>query len=386
MPRYGGSRRKKRRTHKDVDPEEFKQAPRSFIFRQGQVSVAIHQLVHDLRMLMEPFTASSLKESKKNRLKDFVQVAGPLGVSHFVTIHHNDLGPTMRFLRVPRGPTLTFRISQFSLMKDIVAMQRRPHSPGIEYKQPPLVVLNGFGTDESDGDGAIVRKIAAAMFQNMFPAINVNQLQLKDCRRIALFNFREGESEENGEKQFEVDVRHYLIRASPVGLTKTVKRIIKGKISKLGKYDDFGEYVENGAGDITSDSEAEDAGLENRVTLPQNFVGRGNLQNQQSAVRLQELGPRLRLRLLKIEDGMTDGEVLYHYLGKKSKEELEEIEKRRAEAKRLKEERRRLQKQNVELKKKKRSRTEEDGNSSAESDEESANSSSSGDYDSEMDV
>ena len=31
-----------------------------------------------------------------------------------------------------------------------------------------------------------------------------------------------------------------------------------------------------------------------------------------SAIRLVELGPRLTLSLLKIEEGLCDGEVLYH--------------------------------------------------------------------------
>ena len=33
---------------------------------------------------------------------------------------------------------------------------------------------------------------------------------------------------------------------------------------------------------------------------------------QQQAIRLCEIGPRLRLELVKIEEGMCDGKVLYH--------------------------------------------------------------------------
>lgn len=41
--------------------------------------------------LMAPNTATALKESKRNQLKDFVHVAGPLGVTHFLilTATHN---------------------------------------------------------------------------------------------------------------------------------------------------------------------------------------------------------------------------------------------------------------------------------------------------------
>lgn len=41
--------------------------------------------------LMAPNTATSLKESKRNQIKDFLHVAGPLGVTHFMilTATHN---------------------------------------------------------------------------------------------------------------------------------------------------------------------------------------------------------------------------------------------------------------------------------------------------------
>ena len=71
----------------------------------------------------------------------------------------------------------------------------------------------------------------------------------------------------------------------------------------------------SGAGDF-SDSEAEDGGgtasTENQVTLPQSYPGAANSARSRTAVRLRELGPRLRLRLNKIEEGFFGGEVLFH--------------------------------------------------------------------------
>merc|ERR1719183_3446018 len=51
---------------------------------------------------MEPNTASSLKESRKNALKDFVHVAGPLGVSHFMILSAAHHASYMRICNVPR--------------------------------------------------------------------------------------------------------------------------------------------------------------------------------------------------------------------------------------------------------------------------------------------
>lgn len=46
-------------------------------------------------------------------------------------------------------------------------------------------------------------------------------------------------------------------------------------------------------------------------------------------MRLTELGPRLTLQLMKIEEGLLDGEVLYHDLIHKTEEEKLEIQKKR---------------------------------------------------------
>lgn len=49
-----------------------------------------HSLASSVQ-LMAPNTATALKESKKNQIKDFLHVAGPLGVTHFLilTATHN---------------------------------------------------------------------------------------------------------------------------------------------------------------------------------------------------------------------------------------------------------------------------------------------------------
>ena len=48
-----------------------------------------------------------------------------------------------------------------------------------------------------------------------------------------------------------------------------------------------------------------------------------------SAVRLVELGPRIRMHLLKIEEGVAEGEVLYHQFIVKTEEEKKIIRVRR---------------------------------------------------------
>lgn len=250
-------------------------------------------------------------------------MAGPLGVTHFLILSQSDEHVNLRLGRVPRGPTLSFQVDSYMLMKHVHAMQRRPmdttvrqqrHSPcacllyhslqqappvsltpQMSYISPPLVVLNNF----ADCDKHM--KIVSVTFQNMFPAINVATIKLSNCRRIVLLH----RHKESGL----LELRQYGIRAVPVGLSRrcvsvcvcgagsaqyprahtlthwgycwasnSVKRVVRTKIPDLSNLTDISEYVLRpgaAAGASASDSEADDE--TNQVTLPQKVGGRGNV-------------------------------------------------------------------------------------------------------------
>lgn len=56
----------------------------------------------DIRRMMMPNTAVNLKESKRNVLKDFVAVAGPLGVSHFLILSASENASYLKVAKSPR--------------------------------------------------------------------------------------------------------------------------------------------------------------------------------------------------------------------------------------------------------------------------------------------
>ncbi len=87
---------------------------------------------------------------------------------------------------------------------------------------PPLVVLNNFSQSEESQV-----KLMRATFQHMFPTINVKTVRLSECRRVVLFNF----NKEDGS----VEMRHYAIRATPVGISRSVKKVLQSKIPNLGE-------------------------------------------------------------------------------------------------------------------------------------------------------
>jgi ribosome biogenesis protein SSF1/2 len=121
---------------------------------------------------MLPNTAKNLDVKRTNKLKDFLGVAAPLGITHFIVATSSTVGSHLRFMRVPRGPTLTFRLHEYSLVNDVIAVRRRPVTPSnTTYLNPPLMVLNNF-TDTTRKEVALM----AVAFQNMFPVINVGKV------------------------------------------------------------------------------------------------------------------------------------------------------------------------------------------------------------------
>jgi ribosome biogenesis protein SSF1/2 len=67
-------------------------------------------------------------------------VLGPtLEVTHIMAFSLTPKAPTMRIIRLPAGPSLSFRIERYSLMKDVLNSKKRKRSKGLEYLTPPLV-------------------------------------------------------------------------------------------------------------------------------------------------------------------------------------------------------------------------------------------------------
>lgn len=73
---------------------------------------------------MYPYTFINLQESKKNSLKDFLGVAGQFGVSHMMILTQTENSNYIRFLKNPKGPTITCKIDEYALSKDVVAYQQ----------------------------------------------------------------------------------------------------------------------------------------------------------------------------------------------------------------------------------------------------------------------
>ena len=334
--RKGKSVRKNKRVGVEGEEDDLARAPHSFVVHRGKTGKFVQELANDFRQVMEPYTATNIKVRPKNVIKDFVHVAGMLKVSHLAMFTKTSLGPYLKLARFPRGPTLTFRIEDYTLGRDVRASLKRQVTYAKQFANHALLIMNSFNNVEGDRSLQLVE----SMFQNMFPSINPTKVKVNSIRRCVLLNY-------NKDTKM-IDFRHYTIKVVPTGLNKGVKKLVTARVPDLGRMQDMGEFMEKGGG--VSESEGEEE--ESKVTLPQGVAGRGAVGGQQSSVRLVELGPRMRLSLVKIEEGLLEGEVLHHSFLEKSEEEKKEIKERMAKRKKEKEQRKRQQDLNVRKKEK----------------------------------
>ncbi|CAI4364408.1 BFH_collapsed_G0011550.mRNA.1.CDS.1 [Saccharomyces cerevisiae] len=390
-------RRQKKRTHAQITPEQERDIPKSMVIRVGQTSLANHslnQLVKDFRQIMQPHTAVKLKERKSNKLKDFVVMCGPLGVTHLFMFTQSEKtgNVSLKIARTPQGPTVTFQVLDYSLGRDIKKFLKRPKSlNNDDVLNPPLLVLNGFSTskrsDEDDQD-ANVEKVIVSMFQNIFPPLNPARTSLNSIKRIFMIN----KDRETGE----ISMRHYFIDIREVEISRNLKRLYKAKnnlsktVPNLHRKEDISSLIlDHDLGAYTSESEIEDDAIvrvvdnqdvkakhsqtslsqKTHVKMTDNEEHEKGIEEEdvemeepkpsensqptprKKAIKLTELGPRLTLKLVKIEDGICSGKVLHHEFVQKSSEEIKALEKRHAAKMRLKEQRRKEQEENIAKKK-----------------------------------
>uniref|UniRef100_A0A7N6B769 Brix domain-containing protein n=1 Tax=Anabas testudineus TaxID=64144 RepID=A0A7N6B769_ANATE len=331
------NQKKSRAVANHVAEESYGAVPHSFVFHRGQIGKNVAQLILDMRKVLEPYTAESLKVRKKNVLKDFVAIAGPLGVTHFMIFSKTTSNINMIYIyfKVIRSPYLSF---QYCLIKDVVSSLKKHRMHEQQFTHHPLLILNNFGSD-----GMHV-KLMATMFQNMFPSINVHKVSLNNIKRCVLLSYNPASQE--------IDFRHYSLKVVPVGMSRGVKKLMQEKFPNMSKFEDISELLMKGAN--LSESEAEQDGDHNITELPQVYSGRGNMASQQSAVRLTEIGPRMTLQLVKIQEGMGEGNIIYHSIISKTEEEIQEILNRKETQLKEKEDRKKKQELNVARKKQKR--------------------------------
>lgn len=334
-----------------------------------------------------------LQERKSNRLRDYTVMTGPLGVSHLMLFSKSATGNTnMRLALTPRGPTLHFHVENYSLCRDVERALKRPRGGGQDHKTPPLLVMNNFNSPNATEDSKVPKRLESlctTIFQSMFPPINPQATPLSSIRRIMLLN----REQEEGSDSYIMTLRHYAISTKKTGVSKRIRRLDpkevrnkdpKAAVPNLGKLEDAADYLlDPSAAGYTSASETEmdtDAEVEVAESTTRKILNKRDLQRMKAgdkekaekkinsapevekrAVKLVELGPRMRLRLTKVEDGLCDGKIMWHDYITKSAAEVQKMERNWDQRKKQKEQRKKQQKDNVEKKRQEKAKARAEG-------------------------
>lgn len=323
-------------------------------------------------------------------------MAGPLGVTHLLLFSKSSTGNTnMRLALTPRGPTLHFRVESYSLCRDVEKAQKHPRGGGQDHRTPPLLVMNNFMTnaDENAKIPKRLESLTTTIFQSLFPPISPQTTPLSSIRRVMLLNreLNSASSDGNGQDSYILNLRHYAITTRKTGIPKRLRRLDpkelrhkdkkKSAIPDLGKLNDAADYLLDPSAGYYSASETEldtDAEVEVAGTTTKKVLNKRELQRMKNgenkaeklstasnvekrAVKLVELGPRMKLRLIKVEEGLCGGRVMWHDFMKKSEDEVKEMDETWDRRRKEKEQRKKEQKENIERKKQEKAKAKANG-------------------------
>ncbi|KAF2315015.1 hypothetical protein GH714_037563 [Hevea brasiliensis] len=300
----------------NVDHVTGDKIPKSFVFSRGKLPGPLKQLQMDLRKLMLPYTALNLREKKRNNLRDFLNVSGPMGVTHFLILSKTETctlsegckdpsrpNPYLRYTSIQQHKMLcslncaldalkifskilhcllrTGRVKMISKEAHFCLSMKAYTNRGICFHftfvnyftliyvwHGFLIVLSGFGSGEQH------LKLTTIMFQNIFPAIDINT-------------------------------------TPTCGVSRRIRKFVqKHQVPDLRSLQDVSDFVTKAG--YGSESEADDEAA--TVTLASD-LGRVNRASTKSAVKLQEIGPRMTLQLIKVEEGLCSGSVIFSEYG-----------------------------------------------------------------------
>ncbi|KAJ0962164.1 hypothetical protein J5N97_029992 [Dioscorea zingiberensis] len=117
-------------------------------------------------------------------------------------------------------------------------------------------------------------------------------------------------------------------RLQPVGVSRRIRKFVQNhQVPDLRNLQDLSDFVTKAG--YGSKSEADEEAT--TVSLVSD-IGRVNRASTKSAVKLQEIGPRMTLRLARVEEGLCSGSVIFsEYVKEAVAEETEEAGNEEAE-------------------------------------------------------
>lgn len=166
------------------------------------------------------------------------------------------------------------------------------------------MILNGFGSQDplkappADGrdefpTGEQERKIMSTMLNNLFPSLDLGIRKPSSVKRVVLVNF-------DATRDI-VEWRHYYVKQQPADLNNKLRKMVSNKrLPNLSDVKDLSQYF---AGNVGYVSESDVDNLPNSKLEVQEATKKGQITKKKVGLRLFEIGPRMTLKLVKIEEG-----------------------------------------------------------------------------------
>jgi ribosome biogenesis protein SSF1/2 len=247
---------------------------------------------------MAPNTFSKLRESKRNSVEDFVQVAGTLGATHLIRVSNNEKNVGhIHLSRMPAGPCFDLKINKLSLVSDLrsqvlsggIAMSRD------DEQYPPVAILNGFkSTDDK------FAQLLSEAIKGLVPPIDITNINVRTCRRVILFNF-DGQSQTLSIRHFRIGLTKKSVATLPTGQSCGVILNVRksSRIPNLGKLVSIADLV------TPKRESIEDGKEEAQIEIVT------SKSNKKSSLVLTEIGPRIDASLSRVMSGVEEGTVLF---------------------------------------------------------------------------
>jgi hypothetical protein len=160
----------------------------------------------------------------------------------------------LRIAKMPKGPTITFKIKSYCLSSDIFQNGKNKKPLTKNFYHIPIIIMNGFNSVNINEKYDMPLKTISMMFQSFFPPLNLTEVQMKKCKRVVLLNLN---IEKNNEP--ELLFRHYDIDIEKFSIKKTISNLINfnGLNKDLSKFNNIADYVLKQSG-YTDQSDTDD--------------------------------------------------------------------------------------------------------------------------------
>ena len=178
---------------------------------------------------MYPFTAMNFKSDKRVKLKDLLSLSSNFDASNVLIIGGKEGKLNLKFLRMKKGPTFSFKIEKISLKSELKKLNPKiGHSDQIQLGVPKLI-LSGFNKDNNEV------KLMNSLFSNLFPKDDFHRKnKISKIKRIILIHYEA--------KTKLVEIRNYQLKRLFTGIGKGIKKIVNSdKIPDMADINDIAD-------------------------------------------------------------------------------------------------------------------------------------------------